>query len=291
MSRGALLAASSAVAYGSLAVLVKLAYVEGWNVPSLLVARFGLAALTILPFALRQPFSRRGMWGGLLVGAVGYAGTTALYFPSLQHLPAAVSSFLLYLAPVFVALLAWAMLREPLGARGWIALGLALAGLAILSSGAWRGALSPLGIGLAIGSAVMYSITVIASRRLVIDTPWAQSSLWVCVGAFLTYLAFSLATQQLRVPPSTAGIAYAVGIGTLATGVALSLFFAALAHIGASRTAVISTLEPVSTLLIGAVVLLEAPGWTGIVGGLLITAGAAVVAAARGEEVLTAPRE
>lgn len=286
LSRGALLAVASAVAYGSLAVLVKLAYGEGWNVPSLLTARFGLAALTVLPFALAQPFHRRGFAAGLAVGALGYAGTTALYFPSLLYLPAAVSAFLLYLAPVLVAVLSWFLLREPLGPRIAVALAVALAGLAILSSGAWRGSLSPVGVALAIGSAVAFSFTVIASRRLTTSLPWAQSSLAVCLGACASYLAFSLATRQLSVPTSTAGLLYAFGIGTLATGVALSLFMAALPRIGASRTALISTLEPVSTLVIAAIVLPEAPSWTGIVGGLLITLAAAIVALERGEDII-----
>lgn len=277
---GALIAAVSAMAYGSLAVLTKLAYDEGWNVPSLLVARFGLASLVILPFALRQPFSRRGMVGGLLVGGIGYAGTTALYFPSLLHLDAAMSSFLLYLAPVLVAVLSTLLLRERIDARLLVALGLAIAGLAIIASGAWTGRMPPLGVALAAGSAVVYAFTVVASRRLVADVPWAQSSLWVVVGAFLTYVVFSTASGQLAVPRSTPGLLYALGIGTLATGFALSLFFIALDRIGAARTSVISTLEPVSTLVLAAIFLQENPGFAGILGGMLITAGAALVASA-----------
>lgn len=278
VSRGAMLAAASAVAYGALVVLAKLAYAEGWNVPSLLAARFGLAALTILPFALRQRYSARAAVAGFVVGAIGYAGTTALYFPSFHYLPAAVSSFLLYLSPMLVALLSWLLLREPLGGEGRAGLVIALAGLAILSSGAWTGELPAVGVALALGSAVVFAFTVVASRRLVAETPWAQASLWVCLGACASYLAFSTATGQLRVPPSAWGIAYAVGIGTLATGVALSLFFMALERVGASRTAVISTLEPVSTLILAAVFLAEIPGVAGVVGGLLIVVAAALIA-------------
>ena len=59
---------------------------------------------------------------------------------------------------------------------------------------------------------------------------------------------------------------------------ALSLFMAALPLSGASRTALISTLEPVSTLLIGAVVLSELPTWLGLLGGMVILGAAALVA-------------
>ncbi|MFP5380537.1 MAG: hypothetical protein ACLGHP_12475, partial [Vicinamibacteria bacterium] len=89
LSTGALLAGGSALAYGSLAVLAKLAYAEGWNVPSLLAARFGVAALALAPF-IAGGGAWRGFGGAFLLGAVGYATTTALYFPSLRLLPAAV---------------------------------------------------------------------------------------------------------------------------------------------------------------------------------------------------------
>src|SRR5581483_11322663 len=259
-TEGALLAAASAVAYGSLGVLTKLAYAEGWNVPSLLAARFGVAALVVLPFALARRGPWRGFGAGFLVGALGYASTTALYFPSIRLLPAALASFLLYLAPPIVAVLA-------------------LGGLALMASGAATGEASGLGVLLAVGSAVAYALTTLASRRVAGALHWTRASLAVALGAFASYLAFSLATRQLAIPRSPAGLLDALGIGTLAGGVALSLFMMALPRIGASRTSVISTLEPVSTLALGAFVLGEVPGWLGLLGGLLIVVAAALVAA------------
>lgn len=278
VSRGALLAAASAVSYGSLAVLAKLAYGEGWNVPSLLAARFLLAGLVVLPFALRAGGSWRGFGWGLLVGGVGYAGTTALYFPSLYVLPAAVASFLLYLAPPLVAALSVAFFRERLDRRASLALALGMMGLAVLSIDGFRGELRPLGIALAAGSAVMYALTVLGSRHLLGGLAWPRATLSVCTGAFLSYLAFATATGQLRVPPGAPALLYAAGIGVLATGVALSLFMAALPLLGASRTALISTLEPVSTLVIAIVALGEFPSWAGLAGGALILGAAALVA-------------
>lgn len=279
-----MLAAASAVSYGCLAVLAKLAFAEGWNVPSLLAARFLLAGLFVLPLAI-LPWSGcppnagwRGFGGAFLVGAIGYAGTTALYFPSLQHLPAAVASFLLYLSPPIIALLALLLFRERLDARAGIALALALLGLALLSWGGFTGDLSPLGILLAAGSALVFAGTVLGSRHFVSDLAWPRATLAICAGAFTSYLVFALATRQLAVPPSGRGIAYAIGIGTLATGVALSLFMAALPRIGASRTSLISTLEPVSTLVIAIFVLGELPTALGLAGGALILLAAGLVA-------------
>lgn len=278
LSAGALMAAASAIAYGSLGVFTKLAFAEGWNVPSLLAARFGLAALCMLPFAVFASGTWKGFGPAMLLGVLGYATTTALYFPSIRHLPAAVASFLLYLAPVLVAVLSYLVLRERLGRPGLVALGLAMGGLLLLTLGAFTGELSLLGIGLAAGSAVTYALAIVAGRRVAQSMHWSRVALGVALGAFLAYVAFGLATRQLVVPPGPRALLWALGIGALATGVALPLFYAALARASASHVAVISTLEPVSTLVLAAVFLSEIPAWSGILGGLLIVGAAALVA-------------
>ncbi|MHB8587039.1 MAG: DMT family transporter [Thermoplasmatota archaeon] len=277
---GAWFAAASAVSYGTLAVLTKLAYGEGWNIPSLLSIRFLLAGLTVLPFVFadRSDGGWRGAGIAFLVGMVGYAGTTALYFPAIQYLPPAIASFLLYLAPPLVAVFAWLLLGERLGLRGVAAIALGLLGLALLAWGAVTGRLPAVGVALAAGSAVVYAGTVLASRQLMRNMSWPRATVMVCAGACTSYVVFSLATRSFVIPPSPRGVLYAAGIGVIATGLPLSLFMAALPRIGAARTAVISTLEPVSTLVIAAMVFPGLPSLSDIVGGLLIVAAAALVA-------------
>lgn len=286
LSTGALIAAASALAYGSLGVLAHLAYEAGWNTPSLLAARFTVAALFVLPFAF-APAARgswRGWTGAFLVGAVGYAATTAFFFPSLRLLPVAVASFLLFLAPAFIAVLSHWFLRERMTRRGWVALALALAGLATIASGAFSGRLPVLGVLFAIGSAVAYSLTVLASRAVVRGIHWTRASTATCAGAATTYILFATGTGRLSLPDASIGLLWALGIGTIATGVALSLFYAALARIGAPRTAVVSTLEPVSTLVFAAMFIDQVPAWQSIAGGALIVGAAALVALETGVE-------
>lgn len=278
MRKGALLAVAGAVAFGSLGVLTKLAYEDGWNVPSLLTARFALATLTLAPLAMLVGGAWRGLGGALLLGGVGYVATTALYFPSFRLLPTAVATFLLYLAPAIVAAASHYLLRERLGRAGLAALVLALVGLALLSAGAMTGALHPVGVLLATLSAVAYAASILYARRLSDHLHPARLAFGVCLGAAASWAAIALATRQLEMPWSGPAVWHAVAIGTLATGVALALFFAALPRLGASRTAVVSTLEPVSTLVLAGIVLGEWPGPAGLVGGALIVGAAALVA-------------
>lgn len=288
VSKGAWLAAASAITYGSLGVFAKLAFAEGWNIPSLLAARFLFAGLTVLPFALAAGGGWRGMGAAFAIGAIGYASTTALYFPSVARLPAAVASFLLYLSPVLVALLSWLVLRERLHTRGIVALAIAVAGLALLASGAWRGTLDVLGVLLGFGSAVAFAFTVVANRNVAQRMRWARLSLGVCAGAMTSYLVFSLATRQLEVPATPRAILWAACLGVIGTGIPLALFMGALARAPASQVSTISTLEPVSTLVLAAVFLAEVPDALGAAGGLLIVVAAAIIAS---QSAVVAPHE
>lgn len=278
LSSGALLAAASALAYGSLGVFAKLAYAEGWNIPSLLSFRFLFAALTVLPLALYVGGGWRGFHVAVALGALGYVATTALYFPSLQHLPAAIAGFLLYLSPVVVVLLAALFLHERITMRMTLALGLALLGLGVMSSGALRGSLSPIGILYALGSAVAFGITLVFSKRSALDMHWSRLSLGVGLGASATYFAFSLLSGRFEIPSGGEAFLWAAALGVVGTGIPLALFFAALARTGASQVSVISTLEPVSTLVLAAIFLNEVPDELGILGGVLILVAAAIVA-------------
>lgn len=273
-----MLAAASALSYGALGVLAKLAYADGWQTAPLLAVRFGLAALCVAPFALLAKGPWRGFCLAFLVGGLGYVATTALYFPSIRYLPAAVASFLLFLAPVFVVVLAHFTLHERMGWRGVTGLALALGGLVLTTLGAWTGDLSLVGILFAVGSACTYAVSVVVGRRIAQTLPWHRSALGVTLGACAAYTIFSAATGRLDGPDTSIGWLWALGIGTLATGLPLALWFAALSRIGASETSVIGTLEPVSTLALAAIFLAEVPGVSGIAGGLLIVVAAAVVA-------------
>jgi drug/metabolite transporter (DMT)-like permease len=66
--------------------------------------------------------------------------------------------------------------------------------------------------------------------------------------------------------------------------VAFSLTFAALSRIGASQTAVVMTLEAVSTVVLAALVLGESVSVGQACGGLAVIGAAAVIAWARATE-------
>ena len=84
--------------------------------------------------------------------------------------------------------------------------------------------------------------------------------------------------EPARFAHSVSGWAAVLAIALVSTVLAVGLFVVGLKHLGASRTALISTLEPVLTMLLAALFLAERLAPAQFVGGALVLAGALLLA-------------
>ncbi|MGE5599167.1 MAG: EamA family transporter, partial [Bacteroidota bacterium] len=117
---GLLLVGLSAGAFGTLAIFARYAYADGMDTFTMLFLRFSLAALLMLAVlaARRERFPRGATLMRLVgMGAIGYVGQAFCHFTALRHASAGLVALLLYLYPVFVAVLAALILREPVTPR------------------------------------------------------------------------------------------------------------------------------------------------------------------------------
>lgn len=136
--------------------------------------------------------------------------------------------------------------------------------------------ISTAGILFALGSAASFAVYLLASGRAVTRTDPMVNGAWVAAGASLSLTVQGLATGGLRHPGADWWIMLGNG---LATAAAFSLLFAALVRLGASRTAVVMTLEAFSAVVLGALLLGETIGPVQLAGGLGILVAVLLVRA------------
>jgi len=289
---------ASGIGFGAMAVFGKLSYDEGATVGTLLVLRFGLAGVLFwLLLAVRggigevRSLGRRDLGLGLALGAAGYALQAGGYFAALERIDASLLALILYTYPAMVAGAALAIGRERLNGRKVASLLLASSGLVLVLAGAGAGALDPLGAALGLGAAMIYTTYILVSERVVARVRPRVLSAIVCTGAAASLLVGTTLLGEFRPGELTAaGWGWLACLAVVSTVGAVSLFFAGLDRVGPTAASILSTVEPVVTVLLAFLVFGEVLGAVQLVGGALVL-GAVLVLNARWDRRLRAREE
>lgn len=259
----------SALGFGSIAMFAKIAYAGGVSPSLLLALRFVLAAAFLAPviWFKRIPMPRgRVLAGFVLMGAL-YTAQSQSYFTALMYASSGLVALLLYIYPILVALLAVLFGWEKLNRRTLILMALAMAGIAITLGGKLQG--QPLGIGLGVLAAAVYAVYILLGNRLTQDThPLAATMVVLSVAALGNGVFAVVGGAGL---PHTVSAWLAIGaIALFSTVIAIAAFLSGIKRIGAAQASIISTLEPVITLVLGVALLDESISVSQLVGGTLV---------------------
>jgi len=211
------------------------------------------------------------------MGALGYVGQSFSYLTATQYASAGLVALLLYLYPAFVAILSAIFLKETFTPIKMAALALATFGAALTANpqgGAWTGIL------LAIAAAAIYSVYIIVGAGVLKQVSAFQSSAVIFASAGAVYTALALARGP-QLPHSGAGWAAVIAIVLIATVIPVVTFLAGLRRIGPTNASMLSTVEPIVTVLLAALLFGEVLKTESLIGGALILI--AVLMLARGE--------
>lgn len=257
-------------------------------------AVIGLGVVLLLVARASLRVSRRELPFLIALGVAGLAFVQWFYFIAINRLPIGIALLLQYLAPLLVALWARYALHERVRRRVWVALMLALLGLALVVH-VWEGlVLNGLGVAASLAAAVSFATYVLLAERAVgrrdpISTStygflfaalfWAVvqplwSFPWEIVGHEVSLLG-NLAGSQL---PVWALMAWVIVLGTIAP---FGLVVGALRHLSATRVGIVAMLEPVVATFVAFVWLDERLDSLQLVGGALVLVGILLAQTAR----------
>ncbi|MFZ4660210.1 MAG: DMT family transporter [Caldilineaceae bacterium] len=266
---GIFLVAVSAAAFGTLAIFGRYAYAAEMNAITILFLRFSLSALVLLAILrLRRESLPRGRPLVPLIGmgAIGYVGQAFCYLAALNYASSGLVALLLYLYPAFVTVLSVVVLHERMTRLKLLALLLALIGTG-LTIGPAGGQL--FGILLALGAAGIYSIYIIVGAQVMKQVSAVQSSTVIMASAGVM-AGVLMAINGPHWPATAAGWWAVAGIVIVATVLPAVTFFIGLRRVGPTTAAMISTLEPVVTVLLAAWLEAERLQLLTLIGGGLI---------------------
>jgi drug/metabolite transporter (DMT)-like permease len=263
----------SATAFGTLGIFAKLGYTAGLGAEQILAFRFLLAAtgMLVLAIALGQNplrLDRRRLVGLLGLGAIVYTAQSLTYFIALRSLPASLVVLIAYIYPSLVVLAGWLWLGRSVSTWHWLALAGSFGGVAMLVGGA-RLELS-WALVLAIASPTIYTGYILLGERVMTSVPAVAASAVIMTGAALAFCLLAALNHELALPRNASGWAVGVGIALVPTMVAISLFLAGLPRVGAARAALLSSWEPVVTVLLAALILGDRLSIVQVAGGCFV---------------------
>jgi len=279
-----LVVVASSACFATLAVLTRLAYAEGGRPLPLLSWRFAIAAaLMMVLLAARQ---RDALVRGLrdlpryaALSLTGYGAASICFFFSLQHITASVATVLLYAYPAIVAVAEAVLDRKRMSASRWGTIGLAFIGCALAAGVLDAKIIVDLtGVLLALGAALGYALFTVLSDRLVGERPrlvlMAYTFALSAIGVGLITVIAGESLSPLGWSPT---LWVVLGLMVLLpTYAAVMLFLRGVHELGASRAALVSTMEPVFTVALAIIVLGERLTVAQSVGAVMVVAGIAL---------------
>ena len=232
----------------------------------------------------REKLPQRTIFLLVLTGAI-IGINWMLLFEAYNHTTVATATLCYYMQPTIVMLLSPLLFREKLTVRKSVCALIAVIGM-VLVSGVTEGGNRPeghlKGVFLGLGAAVCYASVIILNKKVSGVDPWRKTTIQlISAGAvMIPYLLLNGGFGTGEFSANTVILLLVTGI--VHTGLAYVLYFGSMDGLKAQSIAMLSYIDPVTALLLSALILREPLSAAGLAGAVMII-GSAIAAEWRKE--------
>ena len=280
-AKGYLYAILSAVIYGCMPFMSKYIYAEGVNPLTLVFLRnfFSLIPLAVLAYleskTLKIPVKQLPAICG--ISLLGCCITPILLFSSYRFIPSGTATVFHFIYPAVVVISEILFFRKKAKAGNLISVGLCVLGIGLFYS---PGApINLTGSALAILSGITFAAYVVSlSAFKKQNISGFLFCFYVTAVSSVASFLICIATNSLILPASLLGWGLCVLFSLLVTTGAVSLFQKSAFLIGSERTSILSTLEPVTAIILGVVVFKDPFRLNTLLGSTLVVAASLLIA-------------
>jgi drug/metabolite transporter (DMT)-like permease len=279
---GLFMALAGSIAFSGKAIIVKLAYRYDVDAVTVIMLRMLFALPLFLAMAWwagrgQARLTLRDWLGVIGLGVSGYYLASFLDFVGLQYITASLERLILYLNPTLVMLLGWFLYRRTFTRTQVAGMAVSYAGVLLVFGHEVRleGANVALGAMMVLASTVVYAIYMVYSGQLV-----KRIGSLRLVGLATTVACVLCIAQFLLLRPVGAAFAVAPEViwlsvlnASLCTAVPVLLVMMAIERLGPAMTAQSGMVGPISTILMGVVILGEPFTVWIAAGSVLVIAG------------------
>ena len=245
----------SSSTYGLIPLFAIPILAKGMLYDSLLFYRFTCTSLLIAIMMLfeKESFAitRKDLLPLISLGVL-FALSAQCLFWGYQYLAVGTAATILFLYPVFVALLMAVLFKEKIPKISQLAIVIAFWGVSLLYKGENGTTLNSFGVGLLLLSAFMYALyIVIVNKSSVRNMAGSKLTLYAMVFSSIFFLVKSLLSGGIQAFPDTMSVVDLVMLALLSTVISNIAMVYSVQYIGSTATAVLGAMEPLTAVCVG----------------------------------------
>ena len=271
----------SAVIFGCMPLGAKLIYADGINAMSLVFLRNALsipvlAVLTKRHFGTLAPPKGAGVEITMTALAGGFI-TPLLLFSSFHFIPSGTATVFHFIYPAATVLGGVLFLRDKIRRGPAICIVICTLGIALFYDPS--APIHPVGSALALTSGLTYAAYILLlSHTHYRQVSGFKFSLYVCTLSAAAMLVICLTTKQLTLPTKASVWVVSIIFSLVLSVGATVLFQKGALIIGGQRASILSTFEPITSLVVGFFAFHESVGFRTIIGSFLVILAAILIA-------------
>ena len=283
MIRGYLFALLSALIYGCMPLMAKNVYAQGVDPMTLVLLRNLLALPLLALLALRENKTLKIPVRALpSLGAIAVTGgclTPMLLFASYLYMDSGTATVFHSIHPAVVVLAGMLFLKRKKVTSNLLSVAMCVVGIALFYNPEttldWRGCL------LALASGVAYAVYILMMSQFSYkQISGYLFSFYTALFSSVVMLAVCVASGQFALPATLEGWGYCAVFAVAITVGAVFLFQQSTFLIGGEKTSILSTLEPITSVIIGVVIFHEQVNAGVVIGSGLVIGASLLIALA-----------
>lgn len=253
--------ALSAALYGCMGFLGTKLMQTDMSTSTMLFWRFLIASLWMLIWSFKTftqlKTSKLFLLRIFLFGGLLYSGCSGFYFLATPLIGTGSAMVVFFSYPLLVLIFAWWFEDRTITWGKLFSILAVIVGLVLLKGSNTSHKVTLMGIFLALLASASYAIYVFTGQYSTKKISSSLLTFLVCCGCTLLFLITSCVTHTFSYPHSFNAWLYAITIGIFATALPIQLMLDGMKIIHSSNAALLSVLEPIVTVLLGAIFLQE----------------------------------
>lgn len=280
--KGYLFAIVSAVIYGCMPLMATHIYADGVNPMTLVFLRncLALPVLAILAFTQQKTLKvpAKSLLSTTVLSFFGCVITPILLFSSYQHMASGTATIFHFAYPAIVVIAGILFLKKKVQIGNIISVLLCVVGISLFYNP--NEPISFTGAVLALGSAFTFAAYVVLLSSTKQKITGFLFTFYIALAASIMTFIACVTTNNLALPETMKGWGLCLLFAISVTVGAVVLFQQATFMIGGEKTSILSTLEPITSVVIGILILKEQTNPTVYIGSALVVTASLLIAVA-----------